>query len=148
MLRMAALLVIMLGLTTLLWSRQIPPMGVDVTLAKSLIVHPTAQLPPIIRLRRITAYNPVENQTDSSPSIASCGPNLPHQVALSQDLFFRNGKKLCGIKVAVYDNNGKLLMKGIVWDTMNPRYTKAVDILLKGTTKAFKFGVHTGYLVF
>jgi len=113
-----------------------------------LTIKATATVKPYILLSRITAYNPVSSQTDSSPDISSCGKNLPNQIALSQDLFFKNGVKQCGLRVDVYNSHGKLIVKdAVVWDTMNKRYHHAADILMASDTQALQFGVQKGYLI-
>ena len=104
-------------------------------------LRPTAR---VIPLKRITAYNAVPAQTDGSPGIASCGPNKPHQIALSQDLFFKAGHKLCGAKIKIVLSDGKIIT-GRVWDTMNPMYRRAADILMASVGHALKFGVRHGY---
>ena len=100
-------------------------------------------------LHRVTAYNAVPWQTKADPYIASCGPNLPkYQVALSQNLFFKpNGQKRCGQKVLIELNDGRTI-QGIVWDTMNPRYYNAADILMPHISQAVQFGIHQGKIIF
>lgn len=105
-----------------------------------------------IDLRRISAYNPVARQTDGSPNISSCGPNLERQIAVSQDLFFDdNGRKhLCGVTVTVVTDRGEVFEDYVIWDTMNPRYTRTADILIPSTdeARAFRFGITPGTLYF
>lgn len=84
-----------------------------------------------------TYYWAVPSQTDDTPHIASCGPLTEagaregwHIVALSRDLFFReDGSKRCGERVFVKLETGDTIW-GIVWDTMAPRFTLRVDILV------------------
>lgn len=103
-----------------------------------------------IRLQRISAYNPVPRQTDASPDISSCGPNVERQVAISQDLFFdENGRKhLCGQRVTIVTDRGEVFEDYIIWDTMNVRYTNTVDVFLptENEDEAFAFGITKGVL--
>ena len=148
---MISLLALLILFTGLVGARIIPSPTPQVSIARNLIIHPKVVMPPTVPLVRITAYNPNPNQTDSNPKESSCGPTKQHQIALSQDLFFRpDGTKRCGEKVALYDSTGHLIVKGVVWDTMNKRYHNAADILFPthDTKKTLAFGVHTGLLVF
>ncbi|MHB1532349.1 hypothetical protein [Acidithiobacillus sp.] len=102
----------------------------------------------VLYLQRVTAYNAVPEQTSSDPDIAACGPNRPDQIALSQDLFFRkNGSNRCGEPVAIVLRSGRVI-RGVVWDTMNPRYHMAADILMGSISKALDFGVKEAELHF
>ncbi|MGC8503331.1 MAG: hypothetical protein ACP5MM_00870 [Acidithiobacillus sp.] len=102
----------------------------------------------VLYLQRVTAYNAVPDQTNSDPDIAACGPNRPDQIALSQDLFFRkNGGNRCGEPVAIVLRSGRVI-HGVVWDTMNPRYHMAADILMGSVSKALDFGVKEAELRF
>jgi len=148
---MVSLLALLILFTGLVGARVLPSPIPQVSIARSLTLQPKVVMPSIVPLARITAYNPIPSQTDSNPGESSCGPTKQHQIALSQDLFFRpDGTKRCGEKVALYDATGHLIVKGVVWDTMNKRYTHAADILFPtpDTSKTLNFGVHTGYLVF
>ncbi len=97
-------------------------------------------------LHRVTAYNAVNWQTDSDPDVSACGPTRPNQIALSQDLFFRrNGNNRCGEHVEIVLGSGAII-HGIVWDTMNPRYHMAADILMGTVRQAVNFGVQQAEL--
>ena len=99
-------------------------------------------------LRRVTAYNALADQTNSTPDISACGPNRPDQVALSQDLFFRkNGGNRCGERINIILRSGRVI-HGVVWDTMNPRYHMAADILMGSVQHAMDFGVKQAKLRF
>ncbi|UBU61977.1 hypothetical protein LDB30_12970 [Acidithiobacillus ferrooxidans] len=99
-------------------------------------------------LRRVTAYNALADQTNSNPDISACGPNRPDQVALSQDLFFRkNGGNRCGERINIILRSGRVI-HGVVWDTMNPRYHMAADILMGSVQHAVDFGVKQAKLRF
>lgn len=99
----------------------------------------------------ITYYHPVVWQTDSDPSTASCGPidEAPLMlgdkiVALSRDLFFdKNGSKRCGERVAVITEHG--IIWGIVWDTMNSRFIRRVDVMYRPGFRP-KWGITRGRL--
>lgn len=103
-----------------------------------------------IQLQRISAYNPVPRQTDASPDVSSCGPNLERQIAISQDLFFdENGRKhLCGQRVTIVTDRGEVFTDYIIWDTMNVRYTNTVDVFIPNTdeAEAYSFGITKGVL--
>ncbi len=97
-------------------------------------------------LHRVTAYNAVHWQTDSDPRVSACGPTRPNQIALSQDLFFRrDGNNRCGEHVEIVLASGAVI-HGIVWDTMNPRYHMAADILMGTVRQAQNFGVQQAEL--
>ena len=99
---------------------------------------------PILRreLGEITAYVPEDpRQTDSDPENASCG-KYDHLIkkgvniiAVSRDIFFdeeakrmlKRGKPLCGLPAVIRLKNGEEV-KGIIVDTMNPRFTKKADL--------------------
>ncbi|MFA7495261.1 MAG: hypothetical protein WCY67_02990 [Acidithiobacillus sp.] len=102
----------------------------------------------IFHLQRVTAYNAVSSQTNNNPGISACGPTRPDQIALSQDLFMRkNGGNRCGEKIDIILSSGKII-RGVVWDTMNPRYHMAADILMFNAHQAMSFGVKTAHLRF
>jgi hypothetical protein len=107
--------------------------------------------PNEIPIQRISAYNPVPRQTDGDPSISSCGPNKPNQIAVSRDMFFdENGRKhLCGTIVTVFTERGEVFENYVIWDTMNSRYSNTVDIMIPSTDEslAFSFGVTSGVMV-
>lgn len=99
----------------------------------------------------ITYYHPVVWQTDDDPSTASCGPLkdaplMPSDriVALSRDLFFdKNGSKRCGERVAII-LDGEIIW-GVVWDTMNSRFIRRVDIMYSPGSRP-KWGITKGRL--
>lgn len=136
---------------------------------KWLFLQPTIQKPPIIvqytiqkhdlastlrgwiRLYRITAYNPNSGQTDRTPNIASCGRVRSGTIALSRDLFYRNGKKRCGEKVKLsYLSAGRWVYESwVVWDTMNARFSHSADRMIgRSRAAAMAFGVRQGRLQF
>lgn len=125
----------------------------------SLTTHEPRPVPPpdvqihivdskIIELDRVTAYNAVSQQTDSSPEIASCGRNVKNQIALSQDLFFDDyGRKyLCGVEAFLVLESGDV-HQVVIYDTMNRRFSKTADLLLDDYEEALAFGVQRGYIV-
>ena len=121
---------------------------------------------PILRrnIDYITAYVPEDTrQTDPDPEHAACG-KYEHIVkkginilAVSQDIFFDEklrkmlGKyrPLCGLPAVVRLKDGSEI-KGIIMDTMNPRYKNRADLgisknmhgnsIEKAREKAFEFG--------
>lgn len=104
-----------------------------------------------IPVTRISAYNPVPRQTDGNPDISSCGPNLPRQIAVSRDLFFdENGRKhLCGRMASVITDRGEVFRDYVIWDTMNPRYSRTIDVMFdtRDESVAWSFGVTKGVLI-
>ena len=105
----------------------------------------------VIHINRISFYNPVSWQTDSTPEVSSCGPNKINQVALSRDLFFneQGEKYLCGTKVKIITDDGEVFNDYVIWDTMNPRFTNTVDIMLPHDDHevAFDKGITSGVLI-
>lgn len=100
----------------------------------------------LIYLHRVSAYNAVSWQTNSDPAMSACGPTRPNQVALSPDLFFRsNGSNRCGEHVEILLGSGQVV-RGVVWDVMNPRYHMAADILMSTVQQALNFGVQRAEL--
>lgn len=90
---------------------------------------------------RITYYNAVPEQTDATPNVSACGPNIPNQVAVSRDLF---RKELhCGDVIDVWIQD-QYLGQFTVWDTMNPRFKNTLDILTETT---YGWGLTTGHVV-
>jgi len=108
-------------------------------------------LEAVIEVDRISSYNPVPSQTDADPSNSSCGPTLPSQVALSQDLFFVDGwKAYCGSVATVYVQVGETVesYELVVNDTMAPRFRNTVDVMVHDTVReARQFGVRRGILI-
>lgn len=110
-------------------SRTIPAPSVSVTIL------------PSVDLDRVTYYNAVEAQTDADPHISACGPNRDNQVAVSRDLF--RSSLHCGDEVDVWLESG-YLGRFVVWDTMNARFTRTLDILTEGS---YDWGKTTGHLI-
>jgi len=101
-------------------------------------------------LDRITFYTLSKRETDNDPFTASCGPIREVKdtiIALSRDLFFSNGKKICGQKVKLYLSNDEVI-EGIVYDTMHARYKRSADVLVESRQKALELGVKSGVLEF
>ncbi len=111
-------------------------------------------LPPLPQVERIsvriTYYNLVPAQTDSTPDIGSCGHREHFErigyvlVALSRDLFYKNGSKRCGELVTIYI--GHTVYRGIVWDTTHGRFRRTVDIA-KPPNKRWEYGMAYGLMV-
>jgi len=77
-----------------------------------------------------TAYNSLENQTDSTPWITASGYKCKEGVIACNFLPF-------GTKVWIKGHGSKPY---IVRDRMNRRYTKRVDIWMRSYKDAIKFG--------
>jgi len=115
------------------------------------------EVPQLGRRVRVTFYQPVHGQTDDAPSIASCGPNREpwRQVAVSRDLFYTpDGHKRCGETVEIVLDRPVVtasgvkvtVVRGVIWDTMHPRYRDAVDVLVGPDEPALRYGVVGGWL--
>jgi len=96
------------------------------------------------KLDRLSFYNLVPQQTDSTPDIASCGPIKKVKetiIAISQDLFFdKNRRKyLCGKKAKIISDLG--IFEGVIYDTMNARYKRSADIVVDTYDEAIKLGI-------
>lgn len=90
----------------------------------------------------VTAYNPIECQTDSTPYLtASNKPVRPGIVALSRDLEEEIGF-VFGDTV-VLEGLGSFIFE----DRMNKRWKRRVDILMSSREDAKKFGRKHSYLV-
>lgn len=85
-----------------------------------------------------TAYNPVPEQTDSSPRITSIGTRVKenYTIAVSQDLL-KNGIVKYGDTIFIYEL-GKVYS---IEDCMNERYTDRLDIFMESKKEAGKFGL-------
>jgi len=116
------------------------------------IPKPYFKVRDFLFIERITFYNPVVWQTDATPQVSSCGPNLEKQVALSRDIFFNDQgeKHLCGTKVDIITEDGVIFKDYVVNDTMNPRFENTVDIMLPKTRidEAFNLGIKQGTIIF
>lgn len=101
---------------------------------------------------RVTYYNLVQSQTDDTPEVGSCGhvgtwreklkPGW-YLVAVSRDLFYREGSKRCGdvIKIVIGDE----VIMGVVWDTTHRRFVRTVDIAMPPGSK-WKHGATNGLM--
>lgn len=134
--------------TTITVGHILPP-ALRARILKPIIVQtPIVKFQKVAYLHRVTAYNAVPWQTSNHPGISACGPNLPNQIALSQNLFFKpNGGNRCGQEVIIRLADGQMI-HGIVWDTMNAEWSNAADVLTNGVNKAVSFGDHQGQLIF
>ena len=101
-----------------------------------------------IPLERVSFYQAMPNQTDSTPHLSACGPTKAPwvQVAVSRDLAAWTGGTLkCGTRVrVVLENrgvNGVHVIEGVVWDTMAPRWSRTVDVLIGVDEPAGRYGV-------
>ena len=96
---------------------------------------------PIAVPVRITAYNPVEEQTDETPLTMASGKTVYRgAVALSRDLeadlglSFGDSIEIDGLGLFVFE------------DRMHRRWKRTVDILFFSPEKARRFGVQHGFL--
>lgn len=103
---------------------------------------PTVEVLEHVPVERVTYYNAVPGQTDSTPNVSACGPNLERQVAVSRDLFRRDLH--CGDVVKVWLDGEGYLGEFVVWDTMAARFTRTLDIL---TETSYAWGKTTGHLI-
>ena len=94
----------------------------------------------------VTTYNPTRRQTDSTPNITADGTRInPRKassyryIALSRDLLSRWGGPFNYGDYVIIEGTGKDDGVYQVRDTMNPRFTKRVDILKSKGSKRFKY---------
>jgi len=126
------------------------------TILKTALVehqHQTDSLQTVIQqLRQIrsanritlTAYNPVEGQTDATPLITASGDSVTGQtMALSRDLLRRFTPD------AEYDYGDYVwvLTRYRVTDTMNARYSHRADLLSYSLWAALQFGRRPGWII-
>tara|TARA_Y100000593_G_scaffold69767_1_gene128119 strand:- start:101 stop:619 length:519 start_codon:yes stop_codon:yes gene_type:complete len=94
----------------------------------------------------LTMYHPTRGQTDSTPNITADGTKINiwkasdyRYVAVSRDLLSRWGGPLDYGDWIVIEGAGKNSGVYQIRDTMNPKWTKRVDILKTPGTKQFKY---------
>ena len=94
----------------------------------------------------VTMNHPTRNQTDSTPDITADGTKINiwkaskyRYVAVSRDLLSRWGGPLNYGDWIVIEGAGDQSGVYQVRDTMNPKWTKRVDILKTPGTKQFKY---------
>lgn len=92
-------------------------------------------------LNRVSYYNAIRSQTDSTPHISACGPTKKGQLALSRDLLRQVG---CGARVRLTVHGRSTVY--VVNDTMHQRYKKTADVLVGKLSTARKLGVTRGVL--
>ena len=94
----------------------------------------------------VTMYHPTKRQTDSTPNITADGTKINiwkaskyRYVAVSRDLLSRWGGPLNYGDWIVIEGAGKNSGVYQVRDTMNPKWTKRVDVLKTPGTRQFKY---------
>ena len=94
----------------------------------------------------VTMYNPTKGQCDSTPNITADGTRInPRKassyryIALSRDLLSRWGGPFNYGDYVIIEGTGKDDGVYQVRDTMNPRFTKRVDILKSKGSRKFKY---------
>ena len=94
----------------------------------------------------VTMYHPTRQQTDSTPDITADGTKINiwkaskyRYVAVSRDLLSRWGGPLDYGDWVVIEGTGKYDGVYQVRDTMNPKFTKRVDILRSRGARKFKY---------
>lgn len=108
-------------------------------------------------LSRISAYTNSRNETDNTPFNTSCGHvnDVKNKfiIALSRDLFFRDGYKwLCGKHATIVYTDGTKI-EGVIYDTMNARYRRTADVLIRKSNitiakkAAFEHGTKVGKIL-
>ena len=104
--------------------------------------EPKIEVIEAIDIPRITYYQAVWWQTDDTPNISSCGPNIESQIAVSRDLM---GEVVnCGDSVEVWSDKHGLLGTYTVWDVTNERFSKTIDILFQHPPG---WGKTSGYMI-
>lgn len=99
-----------------------------------------------VAVHDVTFYQAVSGQTDSTPNISACGATKSPwaQVAVSRDMF--RSKYRCGQVVKVTLNRpvaGVTTFVAVVNDTMSPRFTNRVDVLVGKNEPAMRYGKTT-----
>ena len=94
----------------------------------------------------VTMYNPTKGQCDSTPNITADGTRINPKrassyryIALSRDLLSRWGGPFNYGDYVIIEGTGKDDGVYQVRDTMNPRFTKRVDILKSKGSRKFKY---------
>ena len=94
----------------------------------------------------LTMYHPTKHQTDSTPDITADGTKINiwkasdyRYVAVARDLLQRWGGPLDYGDWIVIEGAGKNSGVYQVRDTMNPKWTKRVDVLKTPGTKQFRY---------
>lgn len=102
----------------------------------------------------ITAYNPVVEQTDSTPLIAASGKTVfSGMIALSKDLEqdfgFQFGDKIKLYQFGIFDLVLELCEIGTYQfeDRMHGRWRRRADILMLSKKRAKMFGKMEGYIM-
>ena len=112
--------------------------GVEEALAQAKDRARTAKFIPV----KVSAYNPVSAQTDSTPEITASNKRVRDGiVALSRDVEEEFGFKFGDI--VVIEGLGSFVFE----DRMNRRWRRRVDILMHSPEAARKFGVRNLSLV-
>ena len=119
-------------------------LGVGI-LSSALFAPGLVAMEDTVRVRvipvKVTAYNPVWSQTDSSPLITASNKRVrAGMAALSRDLEREFGFRF-GDAVYLY-GIGRFVFE----DRMHRRKRRHVDILMFNPTEARKFGVKSSYL--
>ena len=94
----------------------------------------------------VTMYNPTKGQCDSTPNITADGTRINPKrassyryIALSRDLLSRWGGPFNYGDYVIIEGTGGQDGVYQVRDTMNPRFTKRVDILKSKGSRKFKY---------
>ena len=94
----------------------------------------------------VTMYHPTKDQTDSTPNITADGTKINiwkaseyRYVAVSRDLLSRWGGPLDYGDWIVIEGAGKNSGVYQIRDTMNPKWTKRVDILKTPGSRQFRY---------
>ena len=94
----------------------------------------------------VTMYKPTKGQCDSTPNITADGTRINPKrassyryIALSRDLLSRWGGPFNYGDYVIIEGTGKDDGVYQVRDTMNPRFTKRVDILKSKGSRKFKY---------
>ena len=94
----------------------------------------------------LTMYNPTRGQTDSTPNITADGTRINiwkastyRYVAVSRDLLKRWGGPLDYGDWIIIEGAGKDSGVYQIRDTMNPKWTKRVDVLKTPGSRKFKY---------
>jgi len=134
-----AVLIVLVSMNALVWGNLATTWPQPVALPAPAV---EVRERPAVDIHRITHYQAVVGQTDSTPNISSCGPNRPNQVAVSRDLMGTVVE--CGTEVMLYSEEDGYLGTFVVWDLTNKRFRSTIDVL---TEVPAPWGKTYGHLV-
>ncbi len=99
-------------------------------------------------IKRLSVYNPIGSQTDSSPLITASNDTINiitynnNWIAISRDLHVKYGGFLkYGDKITIFGKESKFKGEFIVMDLMNKRYKNSMDVCHKKDTLGLEYNI-------